>query len=145
MPRLWTPAMTDTLLDHLESEKGDQGLYVIDRQAAINNVTELLTTSSASNPINAKQVDSKLQMLFHRSRNPKHTQINSLFVLGRTALRSPYNRPLPGSSKLDDDEWTLSHDHSSSDESSTRKRPRRPTRKRPSLETLSSSLRRKSM
>ena len=136
--------MTDTLLDHLESEKGDQGLYMTDRQAAINNVTDLLTTSSTSNPVNAKQVDSKFQKLFERSRNPKHTQINSLFVLGRTALRSPYNRRLPGSSKLDDDELTLSHDHSSSGESSTRKRPRRPTRKRPSLETPTSSLKRKS-
>ena len=140
----WTPAMIDTLLDHLEIEKGDQGLYVTDRRAAIKTVTNLLTTSSTSNPINAKQVGYKFQQLFYHFHDKEHTNINSFFNLGRIVLRPPYNRRLSGSSEIEDDEDTLSDDHGSSDESSAKGSPRHSTRKRPPLETLTSSLRKKS-
>lgn len=77
--------MIETLLEHLETEKGDQGLYMTDRRAAIKDVAGLLTTSSTSNPINTGQVDNKLQNPFYRFPNEKYTKINSLFNLGRSA------------------------------------------------------------
>ena len=112
----WTSAMVETLLQHLETEKGDQGLYVTDRRAAIQNISELL--SSTTNPINTKQVEYKIHQLFYRFRNKKSTSFNTLFSLGRIVLKPPYNGRISGSSSGDNDEMTLSDCHSSSDERS---------------------------
>ena len=140
----WTPAMDETILQHLETEKGDQGLYVTDRRAAINKILELLTESFTSNPVQAKQVEDRISNLFYRFRDNKHSNINSLFSLGRIVLKPPYNRRLSASINGDNDEWTPSDHHSSSDETTAKRSPKCPARKRTPFKTPSSSSRKKS-
>ena len=141
---LWTPAMVETILQHLENKKGDQGLYMIDRRAAFNEVTELLTKTPESNPVDARQVAYKFQTLFYHHRNRDYSNINTFFNLGRIVLNPRFNQRLCGSSKGDDHEETLSDDNGSSHESSDQESPKHPSRKRPSLETPRSSSRKKS-
>ena len=133
MPKtLWTPAMVELLLEHLETHKGDQGLYTTDRQAAFEEVAVLLNQLPLSNPVNAKQVRIKLEKLAQRYSNSKRTNLKTLFSQGRSVLREPYNRRVSGSSKNED---TRSDDHGSSYKSSDQELPKHPTQKRPPLET----------
>ena len=139
----WTSEMIDTLLGHLETEKGVQGLFDTNRQAAIKTVTELLTKLPTSKPVNTSQVADKFRRLFCFYHDEEHTDITSFFNLGRAVLRAPYNRRLSGSSKNEGDEDALSDDQGSSDKSSDQESRKHPTQKRPSLEAPPSPRRKK--
>ena len=136
--------MVETLLQHLETEKGDQGLYMTNRQAAFREVKELLAKSSQSNPVSVTQVENKVEKLFQRFHDKEHTNFKSFFSLGRLVLKPPYNRRPSVSSSEDNDEWTLSDHPSSSDEESAKRSPRRPARKRRPLKAPTSPSRKNS-
>ena len=129
---------------NLENEKGVHGLYVTNREAAIETVTELLRRLPTSNAVNARQVADKFRRLFNLFHDEEHTKIKSFFNLGRAVLRPPYNRRLSASSEDEDDEDTLSDVHGSSDESSDQEPPKQPDQKRPSLDPPPSPRRKKS-
>ena len=141
--------MVELLLEHLETHKGDQGLYTTDRQAAFQEVVVLLGQSPLSKHVDAKQVQCKLEMLVRRypkskRTKSKRTKLETLFSQGRIVLREPYNQRVSGSSENEDDKDTRSDDHASSYKSSDQELPKHSAQKRQSLETPPSPRRKKS-
>lgn len=87
----WTPSMTNSLLNHLEAHKGDNGLYCIDRKTAFKDIADSLTKSFS--PLTPQQISTKFAHLFDREGVAGYTR-ESLFSKGRCVLRKPYNESL---------------------------------------------------
>lgn len=91
----WTPVSVKILMDYLEQEKGAEGLWLVDRQRAYNDVCLLLTQASPQNPPTMKQVKDKLTGWWRRhgigNEHGSIKDIETFFRQGQQALKPSWN------------------------------------------------------
>ena len=80
--------MINTLLDHLEKHKGNQGLYMTDRQQAAKDAVSHLAQLYPRQRISVTRLLHKLNYLWQRHRRPEYAlqQKEIFFQDGRRAL-----------------------------------------------------------
>lgn len=61
--------MVNVLLNHVETEKGDTGLYLKDRIAAYEAAAKIVTESFPNQPMTTQQVKSKIYYMIRGSRH----------------------------------------------------------------------------
>lgn len=84
----WTPGRLNALLSHVESNKGENGLYMTDRNQALSDVSRLLSEKYPSLSVSVPQVRDKLRHLWNRERKEEYEDQQDLFRIGRTAMHS---------------------------------------------------------
>lgn len=91
-PGYWTNEMTNAALEHLEDNKGITGLYMRDRNAALEDGVKFLTQSFPGRKLTNAQLYNKFEKLWIRQRRPEVSKSCSIFLEGRNALVSDYDR-----------------------------------------------------
>lgn len=86
----WTPGRLNVLLSHIDSQKGDNSLYLINRREALSIVSRLISEEYPSPPVSSKQVLSKLAKLWTHDLKDEYEHQRDLFRLGRTTLHPFY-------------------------------------------------------
>ncbi len=84
--------MTNTALEHLENNKGDNGLYMVDRRAALEDCEKLFAQMYPSMKVTTTQLRSKFDKLWDRHRRFEVPSSSCLFREGRHALTSDFDR-----------------------------------------------------
>lgn len=82
--------MTKTLFDHLEKHKGDQGLYMTDRQQAYSDLVKSLARLYPLQSISIRQVEIKFESLWSRKRKPANYSKETFFRKGVSLLNDAY-------------------------------------------------------
>lgn len=91
-PINWTGEMTNTALEHLENNKGDNGLYMVDRRAAVEDCEKLFAQRYPSMKVTTSQLRNKFDKLWERHRRLQVPSSSCLFREGRHALTSDFDR-----------------------------------------------------
>ena len=91
-PSHWTDEMTNAALEHLEANKGAMGLYIKDRNAALEDCTKCLKQRFPLQKVSVGQLNNKFYHLWERHRRPDLAKKGSLYLEGRSGLTSAYAR-----------------------------------------------------
>lgn len=86
---LWTPGRLNILLSHIDSQKGENSVYLTDKREAFSIVSGLISEEYPPS-VSSIQVSSKLKTLWAKDRNDGYEHQRDLFRLGRTTLHSIY-------------------------------------------------------
>lgn len=84
----WTPGRVNALLSHVESNKGENGLYMTDRDQALSDASRLISEKYPSPPVSARQVKDKLRYLWNQGHKEEYQDQQDLFRIGRAAMHS---------------------------------------------------------
>ena len=82
--------MTKSLFDHLEKHKGDQGLYMTNRQQAYSDLVKSLARLCPLQSISIRQVECKFEGLWSRKRKPGYYSKDTFFRKGVGLLNDAY-------------------------------------------------------
>ncbi len=87
----WTDDMTNAALEHLEENKGTTGLYMKDRNTALEDGVKFLAQSFPGLVVKPSQLKGKFEKLWSRHRRPDSRK-NPFYIEGRNALIPAYDR-----------------------------------------------------
>lgn len=82
---LWTPGMTNVLLRHVESLKGEESLYLKDYNLALEEAKARLASSHPQQPVSTTQIRSRLEHLWYRKKKSP-SSYRSFLLKGRSLL-----------------------------------------------------------
>lgn len=105
--------MLNVLLSHIDSHKGENGLYMTKISQAISDARCLILKKYPSHSVTDKQIWNKLIALWKQERKKEYKDGQDLFRFGRTALHPRYSqanledREKKGLSGLGSKKWTM--------------------------------------
>ena len=87
---LWPPERLDAMLDHLDANKGVDGLYMRDRSTAYDHALEHLAQMTHLKPISRRQIQNRFSSLWAKEKDShyKNQPLGTLWLKGRQALNS---------------------------------------------------------